>query len=386
MRVSLAERGTRHMRKSCMSKAKRIVIKVGSAVVTTETGRLDRKRLAAVAGQIADLKAEGHQVMLVTSGAIAAGLERLGVDERPLAIPELQAAASVGQGLLLQQYTGLFEERGIHVGQVLLTQYDITHREHYLNAANTFEKLLDFGAVPIINENDTTVVEEIKFGDNDTLAALVTNLTKADLLVILSDIGGLYTGDPRKDGKAKLIAEVENITPEIEKLAGGAGSVFGSGGMATKISAAKIVTLAGVGMLLIDGRKPKALAKAMRGEDIGTFFSPRDKKMASRKAWIAFGTVAKGTITVDDGAKDALLEKGRSLLPAGVIGVSEGFDNGETVDVVDKEGAIIAKGLANLTSDDLIKIMGQSSDAIRKTKPDLAGREVIHRDCLVVLK
>ncbi len=374
------------MRKSCISKAKRIVIKVGSAVVTKETGRLDRRRLAAVTEQIADLKAEGHQVMLVTSGAIAAGLERLGMNERPSAIPELQAAASVGQGLLLQQYSGLFEERGIHVGQVLLTQYDITHREHYLNATNTFEKLLDYGVVPIINENDTTVVEEIKYGDNDTLAALVTNLTKADLLIILSDIEGLHTADPRKDGKAKLISEVETITPEIVQLGGGAGSVFGSGGMVTKISAARIVTLAGAGMLLIDGRKPKALAKAMRGDDIGTFFKPRDKKMTSRKAWIAFGTVAKGTITVDDGAKDALIGKGRSLLPAGVIGVGENFDDGDTVDVVDRKGNVIAKGLVNLDSGDLITIMGQSSDDIRKTKPDLAGRSVIHRDCLVILK
>jgi glutamate 5-kinase len=374
------------MRKSCISKAKRIVIKVGSAVVTTETGRLDRKRLAAITGQIADLKTAGHQVMLVTSGAIAAGLERLRVNERPLAIPELQAAASVGQGLLLQQYTNLFEERGIHVGQVLLTQYDITHREHYLNAANTFAKLLEYGVVPIVNENDTTVVEEIKFGDNDTLAALVTNLTKADLLIILSDIEGLHTADPRKNGNAELIAEVESITPDIEKIAGGAGSVFGSGGMLTKIKAAKIVTLAGAGMLLIDGRKPKSLAKAMAGEDIGTYFRPRDKKMASRKAWIAFGTVAKGSITIDDGAKRALVEKGKSLLPAGVIGVSEDFDDGDTVDVVDKDGVMVAKGLVNMQSDELVAIMGQSSDAVRKTKPELAGREVIHRDCLVVLK
>ncbi|MFA5867490.1 MAG: glutamate 5-kinase [Actinomycetota bacterium] len=362
------------------------MIKVGSAVVTKETGRLDHKRLAAITEQIADLKAEGNQVMLVTSGAIAAGLERLGSDERPSSIPELQAAASVGQGLLLQQYTGLFEERGIHVGQVLLTQYDITHREHYLNATNTFEKLLDFGVVPIVNENDTTVVEEIKFGDNDTLAALVTNLTKADLLVIISDIEGLHTADPRKDGKAKLIAEVEDITPEIEKLAGGAGSVFGSGGMITKINAAKIVTLAGAGMLLIDGRKANALTKAMRGDNIGTFFKPRGKKMASRKAWIAFGTVAKGTITIDDGAKDALIGKGRSLLPAGVIGVGEDFEDGDTVDVVDREGNVVAKGLVNLNSGDLVTIMGRSSDDIRKIKPELAGREVIHRDCLVILK
>ncbi len=374
------------MRQTCVSKAKRIVVKVGSAVITTDTGRLDRARLAAIVEEIASLKARDYQVMLVTSGAIAAGLERLGLEERPTAIPDLQAAASVGQGLLIQQYTGLFEKHEIHVGQVLLTQYDITHREHYVNAANTFEKLLDFGVVPIVNENDTTVVEEIKFGDNDTLAALVTNLSKADALVIMSDIDGLHTADPRKHDGTQLLSEVAEITPAIESLAGGAGTAFGSGGMVTKLNAAKIVTLAGAGMFLIDGRADAALVAAMNGDDVGTFFAPRGRKMTSRKAWIAFGTVAKGTITVDDGAKEAMIAKGKSLLPAGVTSVAGLFTDGDMVEITDAAGELIARGLVDFAAEDLAKIKGMTSEEIHKSHKELYGREVVHRDCLVILK
>lgn len=374
------------MRQACVAKAKRIVVKVGSTVITTETGRLDRGRLASIVAQIAALKARDYQVILVTSGAIAAGLERLGLEARPTAIPELQASASVGQGLLLQQYTGLFEEHGIHVGQVLLTQYDINHREHYVNAANTFEKLLDFGVVPIVNENDTTVVEEIKFGDNDTLAALVTNLCKADALIIMSDIDGLHTADPRKHEGTQLLAEVAEISPEIEKLAGGAGTMLGSGGMVTKLNAAKIVTLAGAGMFLIDGRSDNSLVDAMGGAEIGTFFAPRGRKMTSRKAWIAFGTVAKGTITVDEGAKKALLDEGKSLLPAGVTDVAGLFEDGDMVEIADQAGELLARGLVNVSAVDLAKIKGMTSAEIKKSHSSLPGRAVVHRDCLAILK
>ena len=358
------------MRQTCVSTAKRIVVKVGSAVITTETGRLNTERMAGIAAQIAELKTLGYQVMLVTSGAIAAGLERLGLDERPTAIPDLQASAAVGQGLLLQKYSSMFEEHGVHVGQVLLTQYDIAHREHYINAANTFEKLLEFGVVPIINENDTTVVEEIKFGDNDTLAALVVNLTKADALVIMSDIDGLHTADPRVDASARLIEEVAEITPEVEKLAGGAGSIFGSGGMVTKLNAAKIVTMAGAGMFLIDGLGENTLTDTMDGIALGTFFAPRGKKMTSRKAWIAFGTTTKGQITVDEGAKTALLDKGKSLLPAGVIDVSGDFEDGDTVDVIDSAGELLARGLVNFAAADLEKVKGLKSGEIWNNTPN----------------
>jgi glutamate 5-kinase len=375
------------MRKKCIASAKRIVVKVGSAILTDEKGKLDRGKLTSIVDQVVELKKAGNQMILVTSGAIAAGLERLGMEERPSAIPELQAAASVGQGLLLQLYTNLFDAHSIHVGQVLLTQYDITHREHYVNAANTFDKLMEFGVVPVINENDTTVVEEIKFGDNDTLAALVANLVKADALVILSDVDGLHTADPRRDAKAPIIHEVAEVTKEIEDMAGGAGTMFGSGGMVTKLNAAKIVTMAGAGMFLLDGRESGILSEVFLdcAQD-GTFFAPRANKMTSRKAWLAFATQAAGSITIDEGAKNALVHKGRSLLPAGVLDVTGDFGDGDTVEVIDEEGDVLAKGLVNFQSGDLRKIKGLKTEDIKKRHKELLGREVIHRDCLVVLK
>jgi glutamate 5-kinase len=374
------------MRQACVSKAKRIVVKVGSAVITTETGRLDRAQIKSITRQIAELKNKGFEVVLVTSGAIAAGLESLGLKQRPTTIPELQATASVGQGLLMHQYTTDARSYSVGVGQVLLTQYDITHREHYVNAANTFEKLLEYGVVPVVNENDTTVVEEIKYGDNDTLAALVTNLVKADALVIMSDVDGLHTADPRKHEDTVVLAEVAEVTREIEQLAGGAGTEFGSGGMVTKLNAAKIVTLAGAGMFLINGRREESLVEAMNGAEIGTFFAPRGRKMTSRKAWIAFGTVAKGTITVDDGAKKALLKNGKSLLPAGVTEVAGLFDDGDMVEITDAAGELLARGLVNYDAEDLAKVKGMTSAEIKATNGTLSGREVIHRDCLVILK
>lgn len=374
------------MRKKCVLEAKRIVVKVGSAVITTKTGRLDSAQIKAISSQIAALMRQGFQVVLVTSGAIAAGLEKLGLKQRPTAISELQAMASVGQGLLMQRYMTETESFAVSVGQVLLTQYDIQHREHYVNASNTFEKLFDLDVLPIVNENDTTVVEEIKYGDNDTLAALVTNLIKADALIIMSDIDGLYTSDPRKDKKATLIPEVKEITADIEKLAGGAGTVFGSGGMVTKLSAANIVTFAGAAMFLIDGKRKDVLVDVMKGLEIGTFFAPKNKKMASRKAWIAFGTPVKGRVTVDDGAKDAILNKGKSLLAAGVIAVSDGFEDGDTVDIVDRSGALLAKGLANVGAAELNKIKGMKSKDIEERYSQLDVSEVVHRDCLVVLR
>ena len=374
------------MRQKCTSNAKRIVVKVGSAVITTKTGRLDSAQIKAISSQIAALRKQGFQVVLVTSGAIAAGLEKLGIKQRPAAISELQALASVGQGLLMQRYTTETETFAVSVGQVLLTQYDIQHREHYVNASNTFEKLFDLSVLPIVNENDTTVVEEIKYGDNDTLAALVTNLVKADALIIMSDIDGLYTSDPRKDKKATLVPEVKEISADIEKLAGGAGTAFGSGGMVTKLNAAKIVTFAGAAMFLVDGKRKDVLVDVMKGLEIGTFFAPKSKKMASRKAWIAFGTLVKGSVTVDDGAKDAILNKGKSLLAAGVIAVSDGFEDGDTVDIVDRSGVLLAKGLVNVGAAELNKIKGMKSKDIEERYGQLDASEVVHRDCLVVLR
>jgi glutamate 5-kinase len=365
---------------------KRIVVKVGTKLIADDSGRLDGSRLSDLANQIADLVDRGYQLILVSSGAIAAGVEGLNLSERPSTMPELQAAASVGQGLLIHQYSELFRKRNIHVGQVLLTQYDTTHRTHYLNARNTLNKLLDFGAVPVINENDTTAVDEIRFGENDTLAALVSCIIGADLLILLSDIEGLHRSDPRKDRTARLLSEVEEITPAIEKLAGGAGSKFASGGMVTKIQAAKIATCAGTGMIIANGGESNVLTRIMDGEPLGTFFVPPKKKISSRKLWIAFGRLSKGTIVVDDGAKTALIEQGRSLLPAGVLSSEGSFNLGDAVNVADREGNVFGKGLINFSSEELNRVKGLKSSEIASKFSEDASDEVIHRDCLVILK
>lgn len=362
------------------------MVKVGTSVISTETGKLDNCLIENLVNQISSLWEKGYQVVLVTSGAIAAGVERLGLEKRPTDISGLQAAASVGQGILLHQYASLFNRRGLKVGQVLLTRADMIHREQYLNARNTFNKLLELGATPIVNENDTTAVDEIKFGDNDTLAALVTNLIKADLLVILSDIDGLFTGDPRKNTEAKLLLDVDKITTKIEKLAGGVGTKFSLGGMVTKIQAAQIVTFAGAGMVIANGKRKNVLIDIINGKDVGTFFRPQKEKVASRKLWIAFGMKAKGTITLDDGAKKAIVEGGKSLLPAGILDVNGKFGIGDSVNLADKNENIFARGLTSFSSDELLMIRGLKRSEVVRVLSEEASEEVVHRDCLVVLK
>lgn len=322
----------------------------------------------------------------MSSGAIAAGVEGMGLKSRPKAIPELQAAASVGQGLLLHEYATLFGAHGIKVGQVLLTQYDITRRQQYLNSRNALKTLLKLGIVPIINENDATAVDEIKFGDNDTLAALVANLVRADILILLSDIDGLYTGDPRRQNGSSLIGEVRDITAEIEHLAGGAGTQFGSGGMVTKVQAAKIAVFAQVGMFIANGRAKNVLIDIMDGEETGTFFVPRTKRLSALKLWIAFGKAATGSVTVDDGAADVLTTAGKSLLPAGVIGSEGDFQEGDAVSIKDSQGQIFAKGITNFSRKEIDLIRGLKSSEIIKKYPDGVSEEVIHRDCLVILR
>ena len=313
-------------------------------------------------------------------------MEQLGLPGRPTSIPELQAAASVGQGLLIQNYANLFKKHGLSVGQVLLTQHDTTHRQQYLNARNTLQKLLELGVVPIINENDTTAVDEIKFGDNDTLAALVSSLIEADLLVILTDTEGLYTTDPRLGGEARLISEVQEITPEIEAIGGGVGTDLASGGMFTKIQAAKVATFAQVGVVVVNGRTPNILLKVAEGEEVGTFFSPRAKGIDSRKRWIAFGRVSRGRIVVDEGAKEALCERGKSLLPAGVVACEGNFEFGDAVDIAGSDGRAFARGLTNYGCTELEKIMGLRSEEVGRVMGEDYSEEVVHRDCMVILK
>ncbi len=313
-------------------------------------------------------------------------MEQLGLNKRPKAMPELQAAASIGQGLLIQNYATLFGAHGIKVGQILLTQHDITHRQQYLNARNTIKKLLELRTIPIINENDSTAVDEIKFGDNDTLAALVSSLINADLLIMLTDTEGLFTTDPRRGEELKLISKVEEITPEIEALGGGVGSKIASGGMLTKIQAAKVATFAQVGVVIANGRSEEILSKILRGDKVGTFFMPRAKGIDSRKRWIAFGRTPRGKIIVDTGAKEALQKRGKSLLPAGVTDCEGDFEYGDAVDIVGIDGAVFARGLTNYGCSELRRIKGCKSDEVCRLIGEDYSEEVVHRDCMVILE
>jgi len=366
--------------------ARRIIIKLGTSTVSKETGGIDHAQLKSIVDQVAQLKQRGYEVIIVSSGAIAAGVEGLGLSVRPTTIPELQAAASVGQGILLHEYTRLFNKHGVKVGQVLLTQYDVIHRQQYLNARNALKTLLKLGIVPVVNENDATAVDEIRFGDNDTLAALVSNLIRADLLVLLSDIEGLYTGDPRNGGGAELIDMVDDITSEIESLAGGVGSTFGSGGMVTKIQAARIAIFAQVGMVIANGRRENVLIDIMDGKRVGTFFTPRKKRLSALKLWIAFGKSPRGSVIVDDGAANALISAGKSLLPAGVVGYEGKFQAGDAVTVKDLQGNIFAKGLTNYSFSEVEQIKGLKSSQVLEKFNDGVSEEIIHRNCLVILR
>ncbi|MHB8780364.1 MAG: glutamate 5-kinase [Candidatus Geothermincolia bacterium] len=362
-----------------------IVVKIGTTSLSTTTGRLDEKRIRELVGQMSELHGRGVEMVLVTSGAIASGMESLGLKQRPADVPGLQAAASVGQGKLIQTYSLAFSEHGIEVGQILLTQFDVTHRQQYLNARNTLDRLLQLRVVPIVNENDTVAVEEINFGDNDTLAALVAGLIKADLLVALTDIDGLYTANPKKNDGAELIRRVDRITPEIERLAEDTDSQFSIGGMVTKIRAAKIAMTSQVAMVIANGRKKNVLMGLYEGREIGTYFEPQRQTVRSRKHWIAFGGRVNGRIVVDAGAKEALLKRKKSLLPAGVIACEGGFSVGDTVEIAGPDREVFARGTTNFACEEADRIKGmqmkEASQAIGEH-----CKEIIHRDCLVVLE
>jgi glutamate 5-kinase len=339
---------------------------------------IDETRLSALADSLADAHAAGIETVLVSSGAIAAGLEPLGFLSRPADVSSLQAAAAVGQGRLLERYAHAFKARGIVGAQMLLTRYDFMHRTQYLNARNTLERLLAFRALPIVNENDTVAVDEIRFGDNDRLAALVANLARARLLLLLTDASGLHARDPRLNPDAPVLSEVERITPDLERAAGGRGSELSSGGMASKIAAAWVATFSGVGVIVADAREPDVVGRAAKGEEIGTFFHPHPTRISARRLWIAFGQPPRGTVTVDEGARRALVISKRSLLPVGVMQVAGRFTAGDAVDVASPSGEVFARGLVRYSSEELAGARGRPS-------AELAGREVIHRDQLVIL-
>ncbi len=358
---------------------KRLVIKVGTSTLTHTTGKLNLGQLEYLVRELADLRHRDIEVILVTSGAVGAGIGKLGLKGKPKNIPEKQALAAIGQGILMQMYEKLFSEYGEIVAQVLLTREDITQRERYLNARNTLLTLLRMGVVPIINENDTVAFEEIKFGDNDTLAALVAGLVDADLLVILSDIDGLYTADPHQERSAQLIKVVEELSPEIIALAGKPGSALGSGGMMTKIQAARIVSTSGIPMIVANGSRKGVLKDIIMGENPGTLFLPCDHRLNSRKAWIGFASKASGFVSVDEGAEKALLEKGKSLLPSGVTFVEGDFERGCVIGIKGAHGEI-GRGIVNYDSAEIRKIMGCQSKEITEILGYKDFDEVIHRD------
>lgn len=357
-----------------------VVVKIGTSSITDEAGEIDRDAMARVCDELAEVRAEGHRVVLVTSGAIAAGLPALGMGVRPSEVGTLQAVAAVGQPVLMERYRALLAERGAIAAQVLLTPHDFAHRSQYLHARDTLEHLLDLGALPIVNENDTVADDEIRYGDNDRLAALVAHLVAADLLVLLTDTPGLFTADPRLDEEASLIEEIVEVDEALEQVAGGAGTERGSGGMASKLAAAKIASWSGVRAVIGSASEPGVVKAAVEGRRVGTLVRPRDKRLSSRKLWIAFAQAAAGRVVVDEGARQALTDGGRSLLPAGVKGVEGEWDAEEAVEVV-TDGVAFAKGLVRYSSAQLRAAAGRRTGDL----PDGLPHEVIHRDDLVVL-
>ncbi|HEV2309690.1 MAG TPA: glutamate 5-kinase [Acidimicrobiia bacterium] len=359
----------------------RAVVKVGTSSVTRETGELDDAALAKLASEVADAHSAGHSVVLVSSGAIAAGLPALGLARRPNDIGILQAIAAVGQPRLMARLADEFGGRGLVTGQVLLTPHDFGQRAQYLHARQTLGCLLDLDVVPVVNENDTVADDEIRYGDNDRLAALVSHLVHADVLVLLTDTHGLFTADPRLDTEASLIEEIIEVDAALEAVAGGAGSDRGSGGMASKLAAAKIAAWSGVRSVIASADTPGVLRRAIEAEPVGTVVVPRPDRLPSRKLWIAFALGASGRVVVDAGARRALTADHRSLLPAGVRGVEGRFDADDAVEVVTDDGVAFAKGLVRYGSDALRQVAGKRTTDL----PDGAPHEVIHRDDLVVL-
>lgn len=365
-------------------KSQRWIVKIGSALLTQDGKGLDYSAIADWAGQMAELQQQGVEVVLVSSGSIAEGMSRMGWETRPRSLPELQAAAAIGQTGLIQAYQTEFQKYGLQAAQILLTHDDVSHRLRYLNARNTLRALIRFGTLPIVNENDTVAFEEIRLGDNDTLGAVVASLIEADLLVILTDQKGLYNKDPRHHTDAEFISEGQAMNPDFVNFAGAAGTAIGSGGMATKVQAARRAAKAGCATVIVSGREDQVLSRLRQGEALGTLLVPEETKLAARKQWIAGQTQAAGTLFLDDGAVNALQSSGKSLLPVGVERCSGQFKRGDRVNCADAEGRIIARGLCNYSSSDVARICKTPSYRI----PDILGymseKELIHRDNLVL--
>ncbi len=371
------------IRKKILKNVKKIVIKIGTHTLVSKAQRLQARTLDNIIQGIAGLKKEGMEIILVSSGAIGLGMLALKLSNKPKTIPEKQAVAAVGQSRLMQLYEQYFARFHIRVGQVLLTSEDFNRREQYLNIRNTFLNLFKYQIIPVVNENDSVATEEIKFGDNDTLAAHVANLIDADLLIILTDTEGLYDRDPNKYQQGNLLHLVETITPEIEKHAAGTGSEISRGGMRSKIQAAKIVTQAGGAMIIANGQK-HPLKKICSGEILGTFFVPRENRLSARKRWIVSAQKRVGAVYVDFGGKYAILNEGKSLLAAGIKGLQGKFKNGELVEICDVNGHPFASGLVNYNYEELNQIKGKKSSEIEKILGYKYYDEVVHRDNMVL--
>jgi glutamate 5-kinase len=368
--------------KQNITKAKRIVVKVGSGVLTRDLG-LDLDIIASLARQISAQMDKRREVILVSSGAVASGVKKIGLPKRPDKMPEKQAAAAIGQAGLIHEYEMAFSKHGKHVAQILLTDEDLSNRKRYLNARNTMTTLLDWGVLPIINENDTVAVAEIKFGDNDSLSARVALLLEADLLINLTDIDGLYDKDPRQFSDAQRIRELVSIGKHIEDLAGGAGSL-GTGGMLTKIKAARKMIASGIPMIIASGKDPDILDDLFQGKDKGTFFRPKHERLGSRKGWIAFNSKPKGVLYLDNGAAEAVKNRGKSLLPSGITRVQGEFGMGAPVEIKDSENRVIGVGLVNYSSTDIDTIKGLNSRDIEQRLGHKEYDEVVHRDNLAL--
>ncbi|MCW8131231.1 MAG: glutamate 5-kinase [Planctomycetota bacterium] len=388
--ASISQRIEKAPERAGVPSAKRVIVKVGTSLVTGGGIHVDRRYIVKLATAVGQLWAAGKEVAIVTSGAIGAGCGALGFKEKPKSLPERQACAAAGQVELMKLYAQAFRRLRFAgaphaVGQLLLTRDGLESRKRYLNARNTLEALFERRAVPVINENDTVSVDEIRFGDNDTLSALVAVAAEAEILVILSDVSGLMDAPPRENPDAKLVHYVPRITPEVEAWASPVGSSLGTGGMVSKLEAAKIVTGSGEAMILAGGQDPAVLLQIMEGRRIGTYFEPRADRMAARKRWLAYSRRTQGTIKVDAGARDALVKRHKSLLPSGIVGVEGHFDAGDLVSLSGPDGKPFARGLSNYSRVEVEKIRGKKTADAARDLGQFLFEEVVHRDNLVVL-
>ena len=365
--------------------ARRIVVKVGTSTLTYSNGKLNFSRIEGLVRELANAVNAGKQILLVSSGAVGAGMDRLGWKEKHKTIPEKQAAAAVGQGILMHTYEKLFGEYGQVVAQVLLTREDSVNRRRYANSRNTLLTLLDIGVIPIINENDAVAIDELKIGDNDTLSANVAAIVDADALIILSDVDGVYSANPQTDATARLLPEIEEVTPEIEAMCGGAGTTRGTGGMLTKMAAARMAMNSGIVMVIASGAQDGVVQSVLAGKPVGTLFPPRLNRLQFRKRWLAFGARIKGRLTVDKGCAQALVSSGSSLLAAGIKAVEGNFEQGSTVSILNPDGWEIARGLINYNTSDTQKIMGAHTHEITEILGHKPYDEVVHRDNMVLL-